>query len=111
MPLPKQKGTNKPPLKLSAFQPVTRDFAFVLDDTVPADQVVRAAQSADRALIAEIAVFDLFTGSAIGEGKKSLAISVTLQPTERTLTEAEIDAVAQKIIANVAKHTGAVLRG
>jgi phenylalanyl-tRNA synthetase beta chain len=110
VPVPKQKGTNKPPLKLSAFQPLVRDFAFVLDDAVAADQVVRAAQQADRALIAEVAVFDLFTGSAIGAGKKSLAISVTLQPVERTLTEAEIDAVAQKIIANVAKHTGAVLR-
>ncbi|HVO15505.1 MAG TPA: phenylalanine--tRNA ligase subunit beta [Alphaproteobacteria bacterium] len=110
VPLPKQKGTNKPPLKLSAFQPVVRDFAFVLDETVAADQVVRAAQSVDRALITEVTVFDLFTGAAIGAGKKSLAISVTLQPTERTLTEAEIDAVGQKIVANVAKHTGAVLR-
>jgi phenylalanyl-tRNA synthetase beta chain len=111
VPLPKQKGTNRPPLKLSPFQPVVRDFAFVLDEAVPADQVVRAAQSADRTLVADVAVFDLFTGSAIGAGKKSLAITVTLQPTERTLTDAEIDAVAQKIVANVAKHTGAVLRG
>src|SRR5690606_15040366 len=111
VPLPKAKGTNRPPLKLSPFQPVVRDFAFVLDAAVPADQVVRAAQAADRALITEVSVFDLFTGESIGQGRKSLAISVTLQPTERTLTDAEIDAVAQKIVANVAKHTGAVLRG
>jgi phenylalanyl-tRNA synthetase beta chain len=95
---------------LSPFQPVERDFAFVVDADVPADAVVRAALAADKALIVEAKVFDLFAGSALGPGKKSLAVSVTLQPAERTLTDAEIEAVAEKIVASVTKATGGTLR-
>jgi phenylalanyl-tRNA synthetase beta chain len=98
-------------LDASDFQPVRRDFAFLLDRDVEAGDVVRAASSADRALIAETCVFDVFTGAGVPEGKKSLAIEVTLQPRDKTLTDAEIEAVAAKIVAAVVKATGGTLRG
>lgn len=110
IPKPKSKGTAKPLLTLSPFQPVERDFAFVVDAHVPAEAVVRAALAADKALIVDAKVFDVFEGQALGPGKKSLAVSVTLQPIERTLTDAEIEAVAGKIVAGVAKATGGTLR-
>jgi phenylalanyl-tRNA synthetase beta chain len=108
VPEPKKKRRGNP--SLSAFQPLVRDFAFVVDEAVAADAVLRAAKGAERVLIESVALFDVFRGPAIGEGKKSLAIAVTLQPREKTLAEAEIDAVGQKVIAAVAKATGAVLR-
>ncbi|MDJ0948811.1 MAG: phenylalanine--tRNA ligase subunit beta [Alphaproteobacteria bacterium] len=112
LPEPKRKDSKtRALLRPSPFQRVERDFAFVVDADVPADKVVRAAKGADKTLIAEVSVFDVYTGAGVGEGKTSLAISVTLQPTDKTLTDAEIDAVAQKIIANVSKQTGGVLRG
>jgi phenylalanyl-tRNA synthetase beta chain len=103
-------GRTKAALALNDLQPVDRDFAFVLDAGIPADQVLRAARSAERALIADVRLFDLYSGPGISEGKKSLAVRVRLQPTERTLTDAEIEAVAAKIVAAVAKATGATLR-
>ena len=105
-----RKGAAKPPLQLSAFQPVSRDFAFVLDATVPAEAVVRAARGVDRKLIADVRIFDVFAGGSLGAGRKSIAIAVTLQPTERTLTDAEIDTIAEKVITAVAKATGGALR-
>ena len=113
VPTPKaaKAGARRPPLALSPFQPVARDFAFVVDEAVPADKVVRAARAADKRLIADVAVFDVFRGAALGEGRKSLALAVTLQPVDATLTEAELDAVGARIVANVAKQTGATLRG
>ena len=111
-PLPKAKATKaRPPLKLSPFQPVERDFAFLVDEGVEAEKLVRAARNADKALITGARVFDLYAGKGVAEGKKSLAIAVTLQPVERTLTDAEIEAVSAKIVAQVVKATGAVLRG
>ena len=111
IPLPKAQPTKtKPPLTLSDLQPVRRDFAFVVDRAVEAQRIVRAAEAADRALIATVSVFDVFEGEALGAGKKSVAIEVTLQPGERTMTEAEIDAAAQKIVAAVEKATGGALR-
>ncbi len=111
MPEQKAKPTKvKPKLELSAFQPVTRDFAFVVDRKVTASDIVRAAQAADKALVAHVDVFDLYEGKGVADGKKSLAIAVTLQPRERTLTDAEIDAVAKKIVDEVSKKTGATLR-
>jgi phenylalanyl-tRNA synthetase beta chain len=89
---------------------VRRDFAFVLDSAIDAAKVVRAAEGADRKLISGVSVFDLFESAALGPGKKSLAIEVTLQPTERTLTDEEIDATARKIVAEVEKATGGTLR-
>ncbi|HEV7877758.1 phenylalanine--tRNA ligase subunit beta [Bradyrhizobium sp.] len=101
----------KPMLELSPFQPVSRDFAFIVDGSVKAGDIVRAAQGADRKLIADVAVFDVYEGKGIDAGKKSIAIAVTLQPREKTLTDQEIEAVAAKIVAEVAKKTGGVLRG
>jgi phenylalanyl-tRNA synthetase beta chain len=111
--VPEQKSRptrTKPKLELSPFQPITRDFAFVVDRTVTADQIVRAAEGADRSLVAAVAVFDLYEGKGIESGKKSIAIAVTIQPREKTLTDAEIEAVAAKIVAEVTKRTGATLR-
>ena len=111
-PLPKAKATNaRPKLALSAFQPLERDFAFVVESGVEAEKLVRAARNADKALITAVRVFDVYAGKGVPEGKKSLAIAVTLQPVERTLTDAEIEAACDKIVAAVAKATGAVLRG
>ncbi len=105
-----QGGKARPPLKLSALQPVERDFAFVLDDPVTAEAVVRAARAADKALIRDVRVFDLFAGGSLDAGMKSLAITVVLQPQERTLTDTEIDAVAARIVEAVAAATGGALR-
>lgn len=98
-------------LEASDLQPVRRDFAFLVDDEIAAGEVVRAAAGADRALIAEVGVFDVFTGQGVPAGRKSLAIEVTLQPREKTLTDAEIEAVAERIVAAVKKATGGALRG
>ena len=87
-----------------------RDFAFVLDADVAAGDVVKAALAADKKLIAGVSVFDLFEGESLGAGKKSLALEVTLQPTEKTLTDQEIEAVAAKIVAAVGKATGGEIR-
>jgi phenylalanyl-tRNA synthetase beta chain len=111
-PPPKVRPTKaRAKLVLSAFQPVERDFAFIVDVGIEADRLVRAARNADRALIAAARVFDLYAGKGVPEGKKSVAIAVTLQPFERTLTDAEIEAVCNKIVAAVVKATGATLRG
>jgi len=101
----------KPQIELSAFQPVTRDFAFVVEATVKAGDLVRAAQNVDRKLITGVTVFDLYEGKGIDPGKKSIAIAVTLQPRDKTMTDEEIDAVAEKIVAEVSRRTGGVLRG
>jgi phenylalanyl-tRNA synthetase beta chain len=108
VPEAKRKRRGNP--TLPAFQPLVRDFAFVVDEAVAADAVLRAAKGAERSLIEHVALFDVFRGPALGEGRKSLAIAVTLQPRDKTLTDAEIEAVGQKVIAAVAKATGATLR-
>jgi len=111
IPEPKAKATRaKPMLELSPFQPVERDFAFVVDHTVKAADILRAAQSADRKLITGVNVFDLYEGKGIAPGKKSIAIAVTIQPREKTMTDEEIEALAKKIVAEVVKKTGGVLR-
>jgi phenylalanyl-tRNA synthetase beta chain len=111
IPEPKVKPTRaKPPLELSSFQPIERDFAFVVEQSIRSGDLVRAAQSADRRLISKIAVFDVYQGAGIEPGKKSIAIAVTLQPRDKTMTDQEIEAVAGKIVAEVKKRTGAVLR-
>jgi phenylalanyl-tRNA synthetase beta chain len=111
IPEPKPKATRaKPALELSPLQPVERDFAFVVDRSIRAGDIVRATQSADRKLISKITVFDVYEGAGIEPGKKSIAISVTLQPREKTMTDQEIEAIAGRIVAEVNKRTGAVLR-
>jgi phenylalanyl-tRNA synthetase beta chain len=104
-------GRARPPLKLSVFQPVARDFAFIVDRELPAETLLRAARGVDRKLVSEIRLFDVYEGKGLPEGKKSLAISVVLQPQEATLTDAEIDAFSQRLVAAVEKATGGTLRG
>ena len=106
-----QRRSAKAALVAADLLPVRRDFAFVLNVDVAAAEVIRAASQADKALIDDVSVFDVFAGGALGEGKKSLAIEVTLQPKERTLTDAEIEAVSAKIVAEVKRVTGGEIRG
>ena len=111
IPEAKKKATRaKPVLELSAFQPVSRDFAFIVDRTVRAGDIVRAAQGVDRKLITDVTVFDVYEGKGIEDGKKSIAIAVTIQPREKTMTDQEIDAVGARIVAEVTKKTGGSLR-
>jgi phenylalanyl-tRNA synthetase beta chain len=112
IPEPKAKATRaKPVLELSPFQPVSRDFAFIVDRAVKAADLVRAAQSVDKKLITDVTVFDVYEGKGIDAGKKSIAIAVTLQPRDKTMTDQEIEAMAGKIVAEVTKRTGGTLRG
>lgn len=111
LPPEKRKSRARTPIEGSDLMALTRDFAFVLDRNVGAADVVRAAQGADKALIRNVAVFDMFEGGKLAEeGKRSLAIEVTLQPTTQTLTDKEIEAVSEKIIAAVSKATGGEIR-
>lgn len=111
VPMPRKSGASKGALTISDLQAVERDFAFVVDAEVEALTLVNAAQGADKALIEDVHVFDEFIGGSLGEGKKSLAITVRLQPTDKTLKEADIEAVSAKVVEKVTKATGGVLRG
>jgi phenylalanyl-tRNA synthetase beta chain len=104
-------GRARPPLRLAMFQPIERDFAFIVDRNLAADALLRAARGVDRKLVAEIRLFDVYEGAGLPEGKKSLAITVVLQPQERTLTDAEIETFSQRLIAQVEKATDGQLRG
>jgi phenylalanyl-tRNA synthetase beta chain len=110
LPAPKKKGSRKELLRPSPFQPLRRDFAFVLEDKVEAEKLIRAIKGVDKTLITHVEIFDVYTGKGVDPGKKSVAIGVTLQPAEKTLTDEEIVALSQKIIEAVAKQTGGVLR-
>jgi phenylalanyl-tRNA synthetase beta chain len=96
---------------LPSFQPVRRDFAFVVEAGVPAEAVLKAARGAERTLIAGVSLFDVYEGDKMEAGRKSLGIEVVFQPRERTLTDQEIEAAGQKVVVAVAKATGATLRG
>ncbi|TGS41008.1 MULTISPECIES: phenylalanine--tRNA ligase subunit beta [unclassified Mesorhizobium] len=112
VPEPKAKPTKtKPKLELSAFQAVKRDFAFVVDKVVEAGTLVRAALAADKKLITGVSVFDIFEGASLGADKKSIAVEVSIQPVEKTLTDEDFEALAKRIVENVGKQTGGVLRG
>ncbi|RWP23484.1 phenylalanine--tRNA ligase subunit beta [Mesorhizobium sp.] len=112
VPEPKAKPTRtKPRLELSAFQAVKRDFAFVVDKAVEAGTLTRAALAADRKLITNVSIFDVFEGASLGAAKKSIAIEVSIQPVERTLTDEDFETLAKRIVENVHKQTGGVLRG
>jgi len=89
---------------------VRRDFAFLVDASVEAQALLRAAKGAEKALVSDVRIFDVFEGEAL-KGAKSIAIEVTLQPREKTLTEKEIEAVGERIVAQVTKATGGTLRG
>jgi phenylalanyl-tRNA synthetase beta chain len=106
----KAGGAARPLLKASPFQPVERDFAFVVERGVAAEAVLRAVRGAERELIADVGVFDVYEGPHVGEGRKSVAIAVTLQPRDATLTDEQIDAAGRKIVAAVEKACGAKLR-
>ena len=111
VPEPKARATRtKPRLDLSPFQAVTRDFAFVVDRDVAAGSLSRAAASVDKKLITGVNVFDVFEGESVGAGKKSIAIEVTVQPIDKTLTDEDFEGLSKRIIENVAKQTGGVLR-
>ncbi|WIV50521.1 phenylalanine--tRNA ligase subunit beta [Marivivens sp. LCG002] len=111
IPLPKNTSASRPALEASELQAVERDFAFVVNADVEALTLVNAALGSDKALIEDVRVFDEFIGGSLGEGKKSLAITVRLQPKEATLTEKDLEAVSAKIVEKVTKATGGTLRG
>ncbi|MCO6386937.1 phenylalanine--tRNA ligase subunit beta [Aliihoeflea sp. 40Bstr573] len=112
IPEPKAKPTRtKPRLDLSPFQGVKRDFAFVVDKSVEAAAIVKAAAGADKKLVTDVRVFDVFEGASLGPDKKSIAIEVAIQPTDRTLTDEDFEALGARIVANVEKTTGGALRG
>jgi phenylalanyl-tRNA synthetase beta chain len=107
---PPRKARGRAPLKLSPFQPVERDFAFLVPADLPAETLLRAARGVDRTLIAEIRLFDVYAGAGLPAGRKSLAITVVLQPEEATLTDEQIEAFSIRLVAQVAKATGGELR-
>ena len=112
LPAAKAKPTKTRPVLDKADQtPVKRDFAFVVEEKVPAADITRMAMKADPKLITAARVFDVYRGASIGEGKKSVAIEVTLQPRGAAMTDEQIEAVAQSIVKSIAKATGAALRG
>jgi phenylalanyl-tRNA synthetase beta chain len=110
IPAPKKKGTRKELLKLSPFQPVSRDFAFIVDAGVEADKIAKTIKLVDRVLITGVDIFDVYQGKGVDPDKKSVGIAVTLQPIEKTLTDEEINALCKKIVEAVQKATNATLR-
>ncbi|HEV8163601.1 MAG TPA: phenylalanine--tRNA ligase subunit beta, partial [Actinomycetota bacterium] len=111
IPEPKRKGAKtRPALELSTLMPLTRDFAFLVDADTPAGDLVRPILGADKALIADTRIFDVYAGAGVPDGMKSVAVEVTVQPREKTLTDAEIEAVSAKIVSAVNKATGGELR-
>jgi phenylalanyl-tRNA synthetase beta chain len=111
IPEAKAKGKARTVFTPSPYQAIERDFAFLVDATVAADDVLRAARGAERGLIEAASIFDVYEGKGVPEGKKSLAIAVRIQPRDKTLTEPEIEVLVQKIVGAVTKATGATLRG
>ena len=111
LPPRKNKGSARPALHLESLQPVRRDFAFLVNTDVQAGDLLRAARGAEREAITDVALFDVYEGNNVEDGKKSLAIQATLQPTEATFTDAEIEDISAKIVAAVEKATGGTLRG
>jgi len=110
IPFQRAADSARPLLKLETLQPVRRDFAFLVDNNISAAELIKAAKGADKSLIREISVFDVYEGKGITTGKKSVALNVTLQPVERPLTDAEIETISGRLTEAVAKATGAVLR-
>jgi len=111
LPEPKRKATKtKSAFSPSSLMPLSRDFAFLVDEVVPAGDLVRPVLAADKTLITEVRVFDVYKGHGVPEGQKSVALEVMIQPTDRTLTDADIEALSQRIVAAAAKAVGARLR-
>ena len=110
IPTTRSKGPSRSLLKLDALQSVNRDFAFIVDQELQAEKLIRAAQGADKALVTAVQLFDEYSGKGIPEGKKSLAIAVTIQPKNQTLTDEELETISDKIISKITKDTGGYLR-
>jgi phenylalanyl-tRNA synthetase beta chain len=111
LPAPKKRPTKaRPRLELSAFQPVSRDFAFLVDQKIEAEAIMKIVKAIDRVLVSDVSIFDRYSGKGIEPGKVSLGVAVTLQPREKTLTDAEIEAFSIKLVGEVQAKTGAVLR-
>ena len=111
LPKPKARaGRTRPALEAWPYPPVDRDFAFIVDEAVTSDALLKAVRQAEKRLIRDIRVFDVYRGQGVVPGRKSLAIAVRLQSRERTLTEAEVEPIAGRIIEAAAKGVGAVLR-
>ncbi|GJL90438.1 phenylalanine--tRNA ligase subunit beta [Hyphococcus sp.] len=106
----KKPAKTKPAMDASELLPLTRDFAFVVDEGVTAETLLKAVRGAEKKLIAAVSLFDVYQGKGVVDGKKSLAVEVTLQPREKTLTDEEIEAVSARIVAQVEKATGGALR-
>jgi len=111
IPEARKKGSARSLLELSPLQPLTRDFAFVVKEDVSAEDVLKAAKSADKKLITDADVFDVYQGKGVEDGHKSLALSITIQPIEETLKDEQIDVIMQKVIDAVSSKCGGVLRG
>ncbi|MEM7721837.1 MAG: phenylalanine--tRNA ligase subunit beta [Pseudomonadota bacterium] len=111
IPMPRKTGASRGAVEMAEFQAVERDFAFVVGADVEAAVLVNAAAGADKGLIEEVRVFDEFIGGSLGDGNKSVALTVRMQPKDKTLTEEEIEAVGAKIIAKVEGASGGTLRG
>ena len=109
-PAKKKNGKGVKTLKLSAFTPIFRDLAFLVDRKVDAEKIVSAAKNTDKTLITDVSVFDLYEGDNLGD-KKSIAIQLTIQPVEKTMTDEEIESVCRRVVGAVAAATGATLRG
>ncbi|NLI27756.1 MAG: phenylalanine--tRNA ligase subunit beta [Acetobacter sp.] len=109
--LPEQKRRRRAAFSLSPLQPVRRDFAFVADVDMPVETILKAARKADRALIADVTLFDIYQGERMPEGKKSVGIEVTIQPGDISLTDAGLEELSGRVVAAVTKASGAVLRG
>ena len=111
IPQSKKKGTEKPMLRLEPLQPLSRDFAFIVDEDVLAGDLLRAAQAADKALITDASIFDIYQGKGVEDGKKSVALSITLQPKNESLTDKDLETLSEKVVSLVLEKTGGVLRG
>ena len=107
---PQKQKSSKPLLELSSFQPVNRDYAFIVDEGVLSEDVIQAVRSAERSLIVDVSLFDVYRGEGIEKGKKSLAFAVIFQPIEATMTDEEIDKISLKIVESVNKKTDGILR-
>ena len=110
IPLPRRKNVSRALLKLSSFQPVERDFAFVLDVHVSAAKLLRAVRAAAKDRMSNISIFDVYEGAEIEPGKKSIAVKIKLTPGEATFTEAEIQKISADIILSVKKQCAGILR-
>ena len=107
--IPKKITRKKAPV-LSIFQPLKRDFAFVLKDGIPVEQLLQVVKQADRKYINSVELFDVYRGDKVQADHKSVAVQVTIQPNDRTLKDEEIEAISQKIIKEVARLLGGNLR-